>query len=359
MRRIGRGIATVLLALAMMAGITAWTEAPVSAISPHVCAQELGLSEPTSTEASEKMPAILVHGLWSGQRIWNEGQPSMYSRIEGMGDVVPYAFDYEPVNSTWVAEGDTADRLAKILVCFYLMYGKQGIAGAHSMGGLLLRQTLSKTAYGIPVEEAVGLIFTIGTPHKGSQLGGVSYGANFSLCYAMLFGQWDAARLCNTAESKKAVSAMRPKSPELAKLPHFPSTVAVKAIAGEVSQQSVCWKWMNVCLHGRSTGGDMIVSVDSATAQSTNDGVGGGIKVFGCTTPVVVPWATPWCGHKEMLAAKPVQDEVVASIRKYLDSRPPDPSPSASPTPGPSGTPVPGSSATPVPGASATPMPVP
>lgn len=339
MRYIKHGIAALVFVLAVIAGTVTWTESSASATS-HACVRELGLSRPTS-EMLEKTPVVLVHGLWSSPDVWMAPGFSFKGELEKAGPlVVVDPFDYKSTNSTWVAEGATADRLAKTIVCYSLLYGKKVIVGAHSMGGLLARQSLSKTAYGVRVQDAAGLIITIGTPHKGSQLGGVSYGANFSLCYAMLFGQWDAARLCNTAESKRAVSAMRPGSPELTALSHFPDSVAVKAIAGEVKQEPWCIQRLNFCLQGRSTGGDMVVGVSSATAEYTNGDVGDGKKTFTCTTPLVVPWATPWCGHNEMLRAKPVQDEVVASIRKYLQSRP-DPQPSATPTPGSSATPVP------------------
>lgn len=339
LRRIKCVIVALLLVLTMTAGAMAWTESPASA-APHTCAQELGLTEPTLVEVSEKTPVILVHGLWSDKAIWSDAEMDFSIASNVAGAIVVDPFDYKSTNSTWVAEGATADRLAKTIVCYSLLYGKKVIVGAHSMGGLLARQSLSKATYGVRVQDAAGLIITIGTPHKGSQLGGISYGANFSLCYAMLFGQWDAARLCNTAESKRAVSAMRPGSPELTALSHFPDSVAVKAIAGEVKQEPWCIQRLNFCLQGRSTGGDMVVGVSSATAEYTNGDVGDGKKTFACTTPLVVPWATPWCGHNEMLRAKPVQDEVVASIRKYLQSRP-DPQPSATPTPGSSATPVP------------------
>ncbi|MDX2776571.1 alpha/beta fold hydrolase [Streptomyces caniscabiei] len=329
----------LLLVMAVVVGITAKTESSALAV-PHSCAQELGMSTPDATEAA-KVPLLFVHGLWSRSDVWSEGSASMMDAVRAE-QVHAVTFDYESTNSTWVAEGDTADRLAKTIVCYFLLYDEKVVVGAHSMGGLLARQSLSKTAYGVRVQDAVGLVITIGTPHKGSQLGGVSYGANFSLCYMMLFGQWDAARLCNTAESTKAVSAMRPGSPELASLPHFPDSVAVKAIAGEVKQESICLKWVNVCLRGRSTGGDMVVAVSSATAEYTTRGMGDGKKVFACTTAVVVPWAAPWCGHKEMLGARRVQDEVAASLREYLAAQPdPGPQPSATPTPGASATPVP------------------
>lgn len=325
MQRIRRGIALAALASVAMSG--AAIAAPSALAAPdakQVCTQELGLRQPTTKDAISKTPVILVHGLWSKPRTWSEGRPSMYEVLSS-GDRAIYQFDYESANGTWVTEGDTAHRLAKTIVCFSKLYGdKRVVIVAHSMGGLLTRAALDWAAYGTFAKKVTGHVVTIGTPHEGADIGSLSYYANISLCNAA-FVWWgdEAQENCRVIESSKAVSAMRPGSDELVALPHLPSGISIKAIAGEV-KAPVCAFWG--CSEPRSTGGDLLVSVKSATAEYTTTGVGDGKVVFDCVDPVAVPNAShPWCEHSSMLKSPRVQSEVKTSIQAYLAEAKPKP----------------------------------
>ena len=254
MRTAKQRLVALTLVLATVLGLGAVT--PVTAIAAPACASELGL-RPPSSEATAETPAVLLHGLWGDV----DSMLAMSQSLESTKTVVPYRFDYKSANTAWVTVGDAAQRLARTIVCYSRMYGgKDVIIVAHSMGGLLAREALSRAAYGTFAKDVTGHVITIGTPHKGAPMGGGSYASNISLCDAT-FVWWgkEAADACNTIESAKAVSAMRPGSPELAALPRFPDGISVHAIAGDVRTARCMFL---VCSPAFSTGGDLVVPID-------------------------------------------------------------------------------------------------
>ena len=317
MRYIRRAMLVLTLAAAVTSTMVA-TTAPASAGTKQTCAQVLGITLPTGDEAAAKTPVILVHGLWSKASMWSEGSPSMVKMINSVGGANALSFDYQSANSDWVATGDTAHRLAETIVCYSKLYGgKKVIIVAHSMGGLLTRAALSQAAFGTFAKDVTGHVITIATPNTGAAIAGVSYYADMSLCNAT-FMWWgsDAQDNCRQIEGNKAVVAMTPGSPELQALPRFPRGVTVKAIAGEVSRQ-VCAPWG--CSPTSTTGGDLVVSVQSATDEFTTTGAGDGKTIFACTDPVAIPNIShPWCEHNSLTKAPQVQAEVKKSIEAYF-----------------------------------------
>jgi pimeloyl-ACP methyl ester carboxylesterase len=256
-------------------------------------------------------------------------------RLQGVAIVKP--FDYkkneqdEDKSNRWVADADTAQRLAKTVVCYSRLYGgKKVVIVAHSMGGLLTREMLSWAAYGTFAKSVTGHVITIGTPHEGSRLANIDASFWRALCKAPI-GVFsltdDIDALCRQANFNQATAGLSVNAQQLDDLPSFPSGVSVRAIAGNVAARH-CLVWGCAT---RPTGDDRVVSTESATALHTNDGNGDGNRVFECTTSVWNPieallrLGSTWCDHVGMLGAPQVQSDVKASIAAYLASIKPEP----------------------------------
>lgn len=284
----------------------------------NVCVGELSLNKPSPGDARTKTPVLLVHGLWSDQDTWLDGQPSMYSQLQRTNDIRLHRFGYKVANDDWVTDGDTAQRLAKTIVCLSRLYGgKDVIVAAHSMGGLLTRAALDWAAYGTFAKKVTGHVVTMGTPHTGAPLAAFGHDVLTGNCNnAFVWWGQEAYENCATVIGTYAPAAMAAGSRELAALPKFPAGITVKAIAGEVRRQ-VCAPWG--CSQPQSTGGDLLVPVESATAEYTTTGKGDGKAVFACEDPIaILKISYPWCEHSEMLKSTKVQGEVAESIKAYL-----------------------------------------
>lgn len=315
-----RHLLTLLLAFAVMFGGIANAPSAVAdgKTDATACAQKLKLSKPSATDAAAKTSVILVHGLWSDTDTWLEGQPSMRSVIEHMDGVQPYRFNYKSTNDDWVTSGDTAQRLAKTIVCLSRLYdGKRVVIVAHSMGGLLTRAALDWAAYGTFAKKVTGHVVTIGTPHTGAPISAFGSDLLTSRCnLAFVWWGQDAYDNCAIVIGDYAPAAMATGSKQLAALPKIPSGITVKAIAGEVKKLS-CALWG--CSVAYSTNGDLVVPVKSATAEYTTTGKGDGKTVFECEDPTALLQVShPWCEHNEMLKSPRVQSEVRQSIQDYL-----------------------------------------
>lgn len=315
-----RSLLTLLLAFAVMFGgattaPSAWADGKTDTT---VCTQELGISKPSSTDAAAKTPVVLVHGLWSKGSTW-EGDPSFVTALKGLKDVaIATPFDYESANDDWVTTGDTAQRLAKTIVCLSRLYGgKRVVVVAHSMGGLLTRAALDWAAYGTFAKKVTGHVITIGTPHTGAPIGAFGNDLLTSNCnQAFVWWGREAYENCAIVIGDYAPAAMATGSKQLAALPQIPSGITVKAIAGEVKKLS-CAIWG--CSVAYSTNGDLVVPVKSATAEYTTTGKGDGKTVFGCEDPIaLLQLSHPWCEHNGMLKSPRVQSEVKQSIQDYL-----------------------------------------
>lgn len=276
------------------------------------CADELNLTAP-STEQSGKVPVVLVHGRGGEPEAWLEGESPMKDALDSIdGAVIVPPFDYKSENTKWVANSDAAHRLAKTIVCYFLLYGEKLAVGAHSMGGPLTWEALDWSAYGVHVRDAVGHIFTIGSPFKGSWLASGAFETAIAFC--KLVGLTPAGRLvmeelCREANSDWSSSGLSYDSDQLEALPDLPEGITHKAIAGRIQ--------MEVCFFGcvPFSIGDGVVPSESATARYTDTGVGDGVTVFDCTIS-----EGAWCAHSSMLQAERVQQEVKASIEAYLAS---------------------------------------
>ena len=320
-RAYSRTLLTLLLAFAVVFGGTV-AAPPVLAddrTSASVCTSELALEDPLPASAKAKTPVLLVHGLWSNGGVWSENDTPMISALESVeGAAVVQPFDYESANDDWVTDGDTAQRLAKTIVCLSRLYGgKDVIVIAHSMGGLLTRAALDWAAYGTFAKKVTGHVVTIGTPHTGAPIAAFGNDVLTDNCNeAFVWWGQEAYENCATVIGDYAPAAMATGSRELAALPRFPADITVKAIAGEVRRQ-VCALWG--CSRPKSTGGDLIVPVESATAEYTTTSKGDGKTVFACEDRLaILKLSYPWCEHSEMLKSSKVQDEVRASIKAYL-----------------------------------------
>lgn len=315
MQTIRRQIAALILVLATVLGANVMVPAAVGA-ETTACASELGLTQPSVTDAASHAPVILVHG-------W-QGEADSFAPLDDSlksNSVVTHRFNYEPANEKWVTDGTTASKLAKTIVCYSRLYGdKDAVIVAHSMGGLLTRAALDWSAYGTRAKDVTGHVVTIGTPHEGSLLANADASFWLALCKApigvfSLTENIDA--LCRQVESGRATVGMSVNSDLLAGLPTFPSGVSVRAIAGDVSVES-CAVWG---CDSDDTDGDLVVSVTSATSLYTSNGTGDGKQVFECkglTYSVLVD--NSWCSHSNMLKAPQVQSDVKASIAAYLAS---------------------------------------
>ena len=322
MRNIGRKIIAVLTAASLVLGFGVAGSQLAMAEPTPACATELKLQTPNAKDMA-KTPVLAVHGLGSTKDIWSEGGSSMIVALADADNIVIVEpFDYESANTRWVTDKDTAQRLAKTIICYSKLYGnKHVVLVAHSMGGLLAREALDWAAYGTFAKNVTGHIATIATPHTGTLLANADSSFWMALCEApigILSVTKDIVSLCRDAEAGRATSGLSVNSGHLAKLPRFPAGISVKAIAGEVRWQT-CAPWG--CSNAVSTGGDLVVPVGSATDEYTTTGRGDGKTVFSCETTVPVPSLSPaWCEHGNMLQAPQVQSELKKSIEEYLKS---------------------------------------
>lgn len=280
------------------------------------CAKELNLEVPSANDATQRTPVILVHGIWgdsSSMKVLNDS-------VTSMDKVTTYNFNYLSTNAVWVTGSGTDHRLAKTIVCYSKLYdNKKVVIVAHSMGGLLTRAALDWAAYGTFAKVAVGYVITIGTPHEGANLSSVTNFINTTLCNTTFvwFGT-GAQEACRIVEDSKAASAMRPGSPQLAELPHFPDGVLVKAIAGDV-QHMMCTGWG--CYDAYDNRSDLVVSIDSATAEYTTTGVGDGKTILKCNDgDKGHNGDESWCSHTNIHKSIQVQQIVKNSLSIYLDS---------------------------------------
>lgn len=312
LQRIAVGLSGVLLLTGLV------VTHPQPAMAQESCATELGLEVPTVEEAESERVALTIHGL-RGNKASFDG---MDGELEDVDGAVVKTFSYESTNDRWVTDSDTAHRLAETIVCYSALYnGKDVLLVTHSMGGLLAREALDWAADGVFVKDVAKYVITIAPPHQGSQLANIEADFWLSTCTAPFPGMFvffveDA---CQQIEEGRAVNGLSVDSEQLAALPEFPEGVTVKTIAGDATWR-VCAPWG--CSPGVDQNGDLVVSVDSATAEYTETGNGDGKTVFECDTAIPIATITDaWCEHSNMLQAEQVQQEVKASIEAYIASQ--------------------------------------
>jgi hypothetical protein len=274
------------------------------------CMEELNIEAPAKADKG-KTPVLLVHGRGSGPKIWREGSKPMTTSLTSTDDVVVVpAFDYESESTKWVANSNAAQRLAKTIVCYFLLYGKKVIGVGHSMGGLLLYEALNQpSVYGVHVNDAFGHLATIGTPFKGSWFATASFEAAIGFCKLLPVGKQVAEEVCREVNKDWSTSGLSYDSEQLEALPDLPEGITHKAIAGRIQMEVCFFECAPFSI------GDGVVPSESATARYTDTGVGDGVTIFDCTVS-----EGAWCSHSDILQDERVQLEVVASIQTYITS---------------------------------------
>jgi pimeloyl-ACP methyl ester carboxylesterase len=262
-----------------------------------------------------RVPVVMVHGLNSNAGVWGDDSRSgsMYKALKDLSGISRFKFDYGSVSDKWVTDPNIGPKLTTTISCYAKASRDQGGPGkvilvTHSMGGLATRYAAAK------VPNDVGLVVTIGTPHTGSPLGNASSLLLNSVCLMMdpLGRLWQQYVTKENCEAAFAVHGLSINSEELAALPKFPSNLPVKAIAGEVTQEMKLG-FLTV-IPKRSMLSDLVVGVDSATAQ-------GNKKIVGCTGVIMIPGISDApCEHTHLLTNRDVQQEVKRSIEEYIAS---------------------------------------
>lgn len=314
MQRWKRLTVALFAAIVITSGVVTTTpQVAVAQDEATICAQELHIDVPSAEDVG-KTPTVLIHGRGSDGGIWSQGSPSMEDTLRSISEAhLVEAFDYESESTKWVAGSDASYRLAKTIVCYYLLYGERVAVVAHSMGGLLTYETLNMEEYGVRVSEALGHIASIGSPFKGSWIATGAYGATITICKLLGKGPiWTmfADGLCREATADWSTSGLSYDSAQLEALPDLPEGITHKAIAGRIQMEVCFFKCVPFSI------GDAIVPSESATARYTDTGVGDGVTIFDC-----VAEADLWCEHGNMLQDERVQYEVADSIMAFIVSR--------------------------------------
>lgn len=293
-------------------------------------ALEEAAAAPTCDEVGTRVPVVLVHGFNSGSSTWREGILGMQSALEGADNVQVIAFDYSRYATKWVTDPRIAGALAEEVACLGAQSAANGGAGkvvlvGHSMGGLAIRCALSRSCSGVSGAAAVvEQVITMGTPNLGSlvaSLGTVSsdlLAARFpaitafhALCGLATTVRETMDSLCAGTDFlfSPAMRALQPGSEELGDLPRFPANIRVHAIAGRTEMYTY---FLGVPA-GTYDIGDLIVSVESATAESTDSSIidCGSLDLF-----VVPPTSLPTCNH----ITQPQDISFQAAARSVLDT---------------------------------------
>jgi len=219
-RRLGASIVVVAMWLA-------WLTPTQSAMGASACSENPGTD----------MPVLLVHGFAGDPSIWKD---PLKNAITAAGGYVAEPFDYSQTNTRWVDDPTIGEALAIRIRCLADASKASGGPGkvvivAHSMGGLAAREASRE------VGDLIALVITIGTPNLGSWLRGNAAGdavGALGQLLALLCGIEPYEGSCGPLNlirnaGTPAARAMIPGSPELARLPQFPDSVPVKAIAGD------------------------------------------------------------------------------------------------------------------------------
>lgn len=149
-------------------------------LSVPASAVETQLPEPTgcsgSSDAlpntSEKRPVVYVHGWTSSGASMDSASAALQAAL-GTNYAV-YRFDYAALATTWPVGTKAADCLAYYLQSAADSYeGAEGgvLAVAHSMGGIAVRSAAKVLTDTGSTDTLIGIV-TIGTPHRGTPLGG-------------------------------------------------------------------------------------------------------------------------------------------------------------------------------------------
>lgn len=281
-----------------------------------------------------KVPVLMVHGFNSNPGMWTDGLQPMDAVIRGIGDVkVVKPFNYSVDHFEWVTHPNIGPKLAATIDCLAAASRKNGGAGkviviAHSMGGLAARAATNQTVDGRKVADETGLVITIATPHLGSLWGNAGTEVGTAMCQGAV-GTLTMNPLLGLLMTKEeclanlAIKGLSKDSRELRELPHFPASVSVRAIAGDarVYVQAGLTDFAKT-----GTKSDLVVGVDSATAEYTKTGRGDGRFLFGCDVrryESTNKWQGGQCTHNELPKTNYIQESVRKGIEEYLASTQP------------------------------------
>lgn len=281
----------------------------------------------------KKVPILLVHGFDSNPGMWNEGSPSMIRSLGGISNVAIKTFDYSAHHFDWVAHPDIGPKLARTIDCLASVSRKNGGPGkvivvAHSMGGLALRYVIRWKVGTHEIADDLGLVVTLGTPHKGAAMANVFGWGWHWYCGLMVGDVPNKGAEVKKCERSGAITGMKVGSRELKELPEFPPTVPVRAIAGDMTGLTQLF----VTTLRQPFYGDGVVPLTSAIDEYTTGKPGDGNFVFRCDirhydSYGVEPWKFQGgeCWHNAMYKTGYIQESVTNGIREYLASlnRPP------------------------------------
>lgn len=301
-----------LLWMLLAVAIAMPSSASAASGNPAYCDPEI--ERLTNTNIQDKVPVIMVHGFNGKNQDWGSVNSSasfagMINRIPGVA--VAHLFSYNTY--AWVDSQDSGPKLAKTIDCvsrLSLQNGGRGkvIVVGYSMGGLVAREALShrSTDSQRAIADEVGQVITIGTPHIGTTL--------------PLFGQLVPVPLWG---------AFTTGSPELSRLPHFPSQTTVHTIAGDVIRVYLD-RWGRE-VNREQPFDDTLVTTLSAHAEYTIDvNKGGGQKTITCEKKYrALPFFNQYisyrdvpCEHERLTqdAGNGVREDTADAIRKYVAS---------------------------------------
>jgi len=238
------------------------------------------------TGAAEELDAVASINTWElDSPVDPQATGSIIQRLTGIPRASVFTFDYENFAARWVESNEQGTSMAGVIDCLYAASGHPVNIVAHSMGGLVVRQALKDT----PGREAkLGQVVTIGTPNTGSDsaAGVANIGRSLLMshpqAYPFLLAVEAMARDCgvdkvndeglsSACPGGKLIEgflaeggiALRTGSAELKRLPAWPESVDVHAIAGDYVVTST----VRVGAISNSSVdhlGDLIVSANSA-----------------------------------------------------------------------------------------------
>ena len=265
-------------------------------------------------------PVILVHGLFSSKDAWGkkDDQSSMLNVVKNQ---VPRAyvetFDYKSNNTDWVDNDNIGPKLRDRINCLAGATHRKVIVVGHSMGGLATRWALGQDDdKSRQAAKNTGLVITIGTPNLGSLWANEADALLFAACnpvmpIGMRPPKPPEGSICN-ATAFNGLSAFGDRIKKLAK---FPSSVPVKAIAGDATLvRGLGTRFENIPFFG-----DLVVNTVSALQGMNHDNAGGGQMTDRCAARLI--WNLH-CWHSGLTHHQPVEDEVIKTIDQFLSTQP-------------------------------------
>ncbi|MGB4762134.1 MAG: hypothetical protein WBP12_02120 [Candidatus Saccharimonas sp.] len=252
----------VLLVMSLAAGLVSIVSPTAAYATDRNPCQGLGIVKPKDLD--QEIPVILVHGFRGGASDWGtiDEVDSFFRKVDNIpGAKVVQSFQYN--SWKWVDAQQNGPRLAKLIDCYaHFSYqnggSRQVILVGYSMGGLVIRDAISRQSYDgqWAIQDRVAQVITIGTPHMGATL---------PLVYGLAW--------------KTHLNNFIPGSEALQKLAHVPSDIPSFTIAGDVTKVYVNEK-------GKETKrerlyDDTLVATNSAHFDS-NALAGGGERTFSC-----------------------------------------------------------------------------